>query len=130
MAQNEQDTRQSQLSDIRNILSLTNTGRNCIGYQTLSVDNAAVYRLTVPDMAISAEITVEVGTSSTNTSAAARYTINGTTPVTGAASASTHGVPLGDFDTLIISNNTVLNNFKIIAVDGVANKFLRISYFK
>ena len=130
MSQKEQDTRQSQLSDIRNLSAQANNGKICIGYQTLDIDNTAVYRLTIPANTTLAEITLEVNTSSTNTNVAARYTADGTTPITGAASASTHGIPIGDFDTIVLSNINNINNFRVIAVDAVTHKFLRIIYFK
>lgn len=121
------NTESQLLIDIRNLIAQSNNGRACIGYQTLSVTNSAVVRLTVPETAQSAEITIE-SAGSTNTSAAIRYTIDGSTPVTGAASVV--GVPLGDFDTLEILNHGNLNAFRVIAVDAANTKYLKIHYFR
>lgn len=118
------NTRNENLETIKNFLK---NGAQCIGYQTLAVTSATVVKLTVPDGAQSAEITVECA-GSTNTAVAARYTLEGTTPVTGAASVD--GVPIGDFDTVEILGNSNLANFKVIAADAANTKYLKILYFR
>lgn len=114
------------LKDIKNLIAKEGNGRNCVGYQTLTVDNTAVVKLTVPSTAMSAEITLE-SAGSTNASSAARYTLDGSTPVTGGASAN--GVAIGDFDTIEILGNTNLDAFKVIAVDAANPKYLKVHYF-
>lgn len=125
----EQRTNQALLGDIRNLISQANNGKTCVGYQTLAVTNSAVVKLTVPSNAQSAEITVE-SAGSTSASQAVRYTIDDlTTPVTG-STASSDGIPLGDFDTIEILNHTNLDAFQVIAVDAANTKYLKIHYFK
>lgn len=131
----EQDTTQKILKDIRNLLASANSGNAFTAvpssYQTISLTNSTVVRLTVPVTASSAEITLDTpnASASTNANSGARYTVDGTTPVTGTASASTHGVPIGDFDTLVIVGNTNLVNFRAIANDAVSTKYLRVQYY-
>ena len=124
----EHNTREDLLKSIRNLLAEGNNGRICVGYQTVSVTNSAVVRLTVPSNAMSAEITVEA-VSSSNANAAIRYTVDGTTPVTGSAGGSSAGVPVGEFDTIEILNHTNLNAFRAIAVDAASTKYLKVQYF-
>lgn len=128
MAGIQGDTTQVLLMQLRDLISQANNGKQCIGYETLSVTNSAVGRLVdIPENAQSMEITVECA-GSTNANSAVRYTLDGSTPVTGAASSL--GVPLGDFDTVEITNNTNLNNFRVIAVDAANTKYLKVQYFK
>ena len=125
----EQNTREALLRDIRTILAEGLNGRICLGYQKLALNTSTASKLTIPKGAQSAEITLECG-GSTNASVAARYTIdNTTTPQTGAAGANVDGVPIGDFDTIEILNNTNLNAFKCIAADSANTKYLKIQYF-
>ena len=114
------------LTDIKNLIAREGNGRTCIGSQTLAVTNAAIVRLTVPETAQSAEITVE-SVGSTVTMAAVRYSISSTNPATGAVTVA--GVPLGDYDTIEILGHTNLNAFKVIAVDAANTKYLKIHYF-
>lgn len=129
MAEIEQDSTQRLLKDLRNIIAKEGNGRTCIGYQTLAVTNSAVLKLTLPvsKVPMSAEITIEPDSASTNTATAIRYTIDGSTPVTGTADKL--GVPLGDYDTIEILGNTNLVNFRVIAVDAASTKYLKIHYF-
>lgn len=117
-------TRNENLEVIKNYLK---NGGQCIGYQTLAVTNAAVVQLTVPEGAQSAEVTLE-SAGSTVTAMAARYTLDGTTPVTGGPSVD--GVPIGDFDTIEILGNSNITAFKVIAADAANTKYLKIHYFR
>jgi len=129
MAKIEGDTTQALLMQLRDLITQSNIGRPCIGYQTLAVTNAAVVRLTVPADAQSAEITVE-SAGSTDANRAVRYTTDdSTTPVTGSTTSGA-GVPLGDFDTVEILNHQNLDAFRVIAVDAANTKYLKIQYFK
>jgi len=121
------NTREEILKDIRNILAKEGNGRVCVGYQTVSVSNSAVSRLTVPGNANSAEVTV-VSAGSTDANSAIRYTIdNLTIPVTGGYSNA--GVDLGDFSTVEILSNFNLSAFRAIAVDAANTKYLKVHYF-
>lgn len=125
----EQNTREALLRDIRTILAQGLNGRICVGYQKIALSTSTVLRLTVPKDAQSAEITLECG-GSTSANVAARYTIdNITTPQTGAAGANVDGVPIGDFDTIEILNNTNLKAFRCIAADSANTKYLKVQYF-
>lgn len=122
-----QNTNNETLKDIRNLIAKEGNGRTCIGYQTLAVTSGVVVKLTVPSLAMGAEITVE-DAGSTVASQAVRYTIdNLTVPVTGAASVD--GVPLGDFDTIEILGQNNLNAFQVIAIDAANTKYLKVHYF-
>lgn len=124
----EHNTREDLLKAIRNLLAEANNGRICVGFQVLSVSNSTVSRLTVPALAMSAEITVEA-ISSTNANAAIRYTVDGTTPVSGTAGGNYAGVPVGEFDTIEVLNHTNLDAFRAIACDAASTKYLKIQYF-
>jgi len=125
----DHNTAQDILKAIRDVLAREANGRICIGYQKIALSTSTISRLTVPIGATSAEITVESG-GSTNASVAARFTTdNATSPVTGAAGTNVDGVPIGDFDTVEILNQTNLNAFRCIAADSANTKYLKVQYY-
>ena len=126
----DHNTAQDILKAIRDVLAREANGRICIGYQKIALSTSAISRLTVPTGATSAEITVESG-GSTNASVAARFTTdNSTSPATGAAGTNVEGVPIGDFDTVEILNQTNLNAFRCIAADSANTKYLKVQYYQ
>lgn len=125
-----QNTINELLGDLRALIAKGTNGASCISYQLLDVTTTAL-QLTVPEGATSAEITVEVVVAgSTNAASAVRYTLDGTTPATGTVTASVHGVPLGDYDTIEIVGRDNLTGFKVIAADAANHKFLKIHYYR
>ena len=124
-----QDHREQILKNILDVLTQGLNGRQCVGYQKLTLSTSSVSRLTVPAEAMSAEITVEPDSASTNANLAIRYTVdNATNPETGTG--NKEGVPLGDYDTLEVVNRTNLTAFRAIAADAASTKRLKILYYR
>lgn len=118
------------LHNILATLSLEIRGKVCIGYQTLPLSTASVSVLSIPQGAITAELTLEVNDANTPKPVGARYTLNGTIPQTGSLS-SNIGVPIGDGDTIEIRGGDNLSAFRVIdSGTGSNTRNLKIQYFK
>lgn len=113
-----QDTNQTLLTNIKNILAKDGNGRVCVGFQQLSVGGTALH-LTVPGKAFSCTITATNAPAGT---LAARYRMDGTAPTT------LIGEIIGDLDTLEITNNTNLNAVQFISISGTT--VLNIHYYE
>lgn len=118
------------LHNILATLSLEIRGKVCIGYQTLPLSTASYSVLSIPQGAITAELTLEVNDANTPKPVGARYTLNGTTPETGNIS-SKIGVPIGDGDTIEIRGGDNLAALRIIdSGTGGNTRNVKIQYFK
>lgn len=118
------------LGAIRSILALEIMGKTCIGYQSIPLSTSTVKTLTIPQTAVTAEVTVEINDANTPHAVGARYTLNGTIPQTGNTSDKT-GVPLGDGDTLEIRGGNNLSSFQIIdSGNGSNTRYLKVQYFR
>jgi hypothetical protein len=124
----EQDSVTAILKDIRNITAVTLNGKTCIGYQNLVITAGAVVRLNVPANAIGAKISVDSAAATiTAGMPAIRFTLDGTTPVTG-TSATNNGIPAIAYEKIEILGQTNLDNFRAICCE--TNTFaLKIHYF-
>jgi hypothetical protein len=118
------------LSSILATLSLEIRGKSCIGYQSIPLSTASISTLSIPQGAVTAEITLEINDSQTPKAVGARYTLNSTVPETGSL-ASKIGVPIGDGDTLEIRGGDNLSAFQIIdSGTGSNTRYLKVQYFK
>ncbi len=88
-------------------------------YETISFDNTAAVTLTAATLS-----TDDVAVFISNEGGTARYTVDGTTPVT----AGGNGHILFDTERLTL-NYQQAKNLKVIADTGTASK-LRVTYFK
>lgn len=113
------------LSQLVNLMTNATQGKICVGSETISL-SSSVSKLTVPSGATTADMTLECAAGSTNVSAAARYSLDANAP---SATISSTGMPIGDYDTIEISNPNNLQAFKIISADGVT-KYLKVIYYK
>ncbi len=113
------------LKQLVNLVAKADQGKLCVGSQTLAL-STSVQRLTVPDGAGSADMTLECAAGSTAPNVGARYSISSTAP---SATISAGGMPIGDYDTIEISHESNLRAFQVISADAVT-KYLKIIYYK
>ena len=113
------------LRQLLNVISASSAGKMCIGSETIQV-TSSVKHLTVPEGATSADMTLECSGGSTDPNVAMRYTLDGKTP---SAAISGIGMPIGDYDTIEISNGSNLTGMRFISADGVT-KYLKVIYYK
>jgi len=113
------------LSQLVTLISNSTQGKICVGSQTIQV-TSTVKKLTVPEGATAADMTLECAAGSTDPNVAARYSLDSNAP---SATISASGMPIGDYDTIEIDHGSNLQAFKIISADGVT-KYLKVIYYK
>jgi len=115
------------LASIRDGISRLVNGKQVVGYQSITITIAAVSVLTVPAGATEALINTD-STASAGTLAAARWTINGTTPVAG-VTGTEEGMPIFDGIAITLKGADALKSFKIINAFTTV-RAVKVTYFK
>lgn len=123
------------LSAVRDSFNRFVNGKQVVGSQTVDILSASVATLTVPAGATEAMMTIEkTGLVAADANLpVARWSVTSVAPVTGASSASTHGMTISPAQNpLIIRGSEALTNFKIIAIGATTtgNLMLKVTYFK
>lgn len=119
------------LSTLRDSFNRLVNGKQVIGYEAIALSTSTVSTLTIPVGTTEAWIQVE-GASPSATVTSARYTLNGTTPVTGVTGTTSEaGMPLynSSGQPLIIKGGSNLSGFKAIMATGT-NQILKVTYYK
>lgn len=119
------------LSTLRDSFNRLVNGKQVVGYQAIALSTSTVSTLTVPSGATEAWIQVE-GASPSATITSARYTVDGTTPVTGVTGATSEaGMPLynSSGQPLVLKGGGTLSSFKAIMATG-SNQILKVTYYK
>jgi len=119
------------LSAVRDGISRLVNGKQVIGYQAIALSTSTASTLTVPSGATEAWVQVE-GASPNATVTSARYTLDGTTPVTGVTgSTSEAGMPLYNAagQPVVIKGGSNLSAFKAIMATGT-NQILKVTYWR
>lgn len=96
-------------------------GKIFLGYELVSVTNAAVFRLSPPANAQSAELTIEDG-GAADATLCVRYKYDSVAPT------PSTGAFLGKGDTMEIMGQGNIAAIKLISVDAVTNK-VHVNYF-
>ena len=109
-------------SILLDLLKFTKKEKIAIGYESLSIDDAAPFSLSIPDDANYAEIRIE---SPSTTGIVARYLLLGDV----FPPAASDGIGLSHLDLFDISSRENLQNFRIIADTSLFAK-VYIQYYK
>ena len=121
------------LSALRDAFNRLVNGKQAIGYQAIALSTSTVTNLTIPAGATEAWIRVDGTAPATAALPSARYTVDGTTPVTGVTGTTSEaGMPLYNnpgAETLIIKGGSNLSSFKAIMATGVT-QILKVTYYK
>jgi hypothetical protein len=118
-------------SAVRDGINRLVNGKQVVGYQAIALSTSVVSTLTVPAGATEAWIQVEGATPSA-TVTSARYTLNGTTPVTGVTGTTAEaGMPLYNAagQPVVIKGGSNLAGFQAIMATG-AGQILKVTYWK
>lgn len=119
------------LSALRDAFNRFVNGKQAIGYQAIALSTGTVSTLTVPAGATEAWIQVE-GAAPSATVTSARYTVDGTTPVTGVTGTTGEaGMPLynSSGQPVIIKGGSNLSAFRAIMATGT-NQILKVTYYR
>lgn len=114
------------LSAIRDNASRLINGKQVLGYQAITITTGGPYTLTVPAGTTEALIYTD-STASAGTLAAARWTVDGTTPVTGVTGTEA-GMPMFDGQPLLLKGDAV-RSFRVINTSGTV-RAIKVTYYK
>lgn len=98
-------------------------GGECVGYESIDVDETAAEGLTIPGGASQALIAIEASSTATNPDRVVRWRADGTSPTTA------EGMPLGDNGSLLVKNTTDLGNIEFIGIEAGKTHKVRVSYY-
>ena len=94
------------------------------GYEDLTVSDAEVAQLTIPENAISATISIEADASVTDKSKVIRFKENGSDPT------ASSGIAFGDNDLYEITGRWNLESFRVIGVEAGKSHIIRVQYYQ
>lgn len=124
------------LSALRDAFNRLVNGKQVVGYEAIDLSGAVVKTLTVPAGATEAIISLESSQASvisTSAKIGGRYTLDGTTPQDGGAGPAVNaGMPIAEYETIVVKGAGALTAFKIFptAVAQANKAALKVTYFK
>jgi hypothetical protein len=99
---------------------------DCIGFEEISVNDSTVQKLSIPNGATSALITVVADPSTTDLRNVVWWKEDGNVPTTGA---NGEGMPLGHLGVYECKGVINLKNFQVIGIEAGKTHSVRISYY-